>query len=62
MVGLVVDQIIDIVEERIAITRDDHTLGIHGCAVIQGHVTDLLDLRAIIESAEPGFFDQPAAA
>jgi two-component system chemotaxis sensor kinase CheA len=62
MAGLVVDQIVDIVEGRVAVTRDDHTPGIHGSAVIQGHVTDILDVRAIIESAEPGFFDQPAAA
>lgn len=61
-VGLVVDQIVDIVEEQIAITRSDHTPGVHGSAVIQGYVTELLDVRAIIESAEPGFFDEPAAA
>lgn len=61
-VGLVVDQIVDIVEEQIAITRDDPTPGIHGSAVIQGYVTDVLDVRAIIEAAEPGFFGQPAAA
>jgi two-component system chemotaxis sensor kinase CheA len=61
-VGLVVDEIIDVVEERIAISRNEETPGIQGSAVIQGYVTDLLDVRAIVESAEPGFFDQPAAA
>jgi two-component system chemotaxis sensor kinase CheA len=61
-VGLVVDEIIDVVEERITITPNEQTPGVRGCAVIQGEVTDLLDIRAMIEAAEPGFFDQPAAA
>jgi two-component system chemotaxis sensor kinase CheA len=51
-VGLMVEHILDIVEERLTIHRREHEGAIFGTAVIQGKVTDLLDVRAIIDHAE----------
>jgi two-component system, chemotaxis family, sensor kinase CheA len=47
-VGIVVDRIIDIVDQTIEITKSAHTHGRSASAVIQGHVTDLIDLPAIM--------------
>lgn len=46
--GFVVDNIVDIVEERIAQQSSGSGAGITGAAVIQGRVTDLLNLEAVI--------------
>jgi two-component system, chemotaxis family, sensor kinase CheA len=56
-IGLVVDQIIDIVETELNNTRTAHRSGLLRSAVIQGHVTDLLDLPAVIRMADPSFFE-----
>ncbi len=61
-VGLVVDQVIDIVEAPVTISRNDQIHGISGSAIVQGRVIDLVDARAVIEAVEPGFFDQSEAA
>lgn len=61
-VGLVVDRILDIVDETLAVEKDAKRGGILGSAVINQHVTDLLDVHGIISSADPTFFEQPAAA
>jgi two-component system, chemotaxis family, sensor kinase CheA len=56
-VGLVVDQILDIASERPG-TRsdiDDHAL--LGSAVVGDRVVELLDVRAAVLAADPGFFD-----
>lgn len=50
-VGLVVDRILDIVETKLEITRDSTRPGIHGSAVVQGHMTDLLDVPAVVRAA-----------
>ncbi len=55
-VGLVVDQIVDIVETELVSTRPAHRAGLIQSAVIQGHVTDLLDLPAVIRMVDPSFF------
>ncbi len=51
-VGLVVDRILDIVEENVAIQNPSHRDGIQGSVVIQSRVTDLLDLPAIVRAAQ----------
>jgi two-component system chemotaxis sensor kinase CheA len=61
-VGLVVDRIVDIVEDRVAITRDQRGRGILGSAVVQGRVTDILDVSGIIESAGLSSHEQSQAA
>jgi two-component system chemotaxis sensor kinase CheA len=55
-VGLVVDQIVDIVETELVNTRPAHRAGLIQSAVIHGHVTDLLDLPAVIRMVDPSFF------
>ena len=56
-VGLVVGSINDIVEEAVTVRRDAIGDGILGSAVIQNKVTDLLDVAAVIRSADPSFYN-----
>lgn len=46
-VGLVVDRIVDIVDEAVRVEDAVVSAGLVGTAVVQGRVTDLLDLSAI---------------
>jgi two-component system, chemotaxis family, sensor kinase CheA len=55
-VGLLVDQILDIVEEDIAVRRSADRKGLLGSAVIGKKVADLLDLHAVIEVADDRWF------
>ena len=50
--GLAVDNIIDIVEEKIELQTNVRRSGILGCAVLQGRVTELLDIQNIIQNAD----------
>ena len=61
-VGLVVEQIADIVEERITVKTDRCGGHMLGSAVVQGKVTDILDVRGVIESVNPEYLAQPEAA
>lgn len=56
-VGLVVDQITDIVETEVTRTRAGHRTGLTCSAVVEGHVTDVLDLPTIIQMGDPSFFE-----
>jgi len=49
-VGIVVDRILDIVEDRLDIRRGVQRHGLLGSAVIQQKVTDLLDVRGLVRS------------
>ena len=49
-IGLVIDRILDIVEESFVIQRQTGRKGVLGSAVIQKHVTDLLDVPGLIEA------------
>lgn len=48
-VGLVVEQILDIVNETVTVQRRTRRRGVLGSAVIQGRVTELLDVQAVIK-------------
>jgi two-component system chemotaxis sensor kinase CheA len=61
-VGLVVDRILDIVEETIVPQQPSKHDGLLGSAVIQQRVTDLLDVRGFVRTANPDFFHTPVAA
>jgi two-component system chemotaxis sensor kinase CheA len=61
-VGLVVDRILDIVEETIVPQQPSKRDGLLGSAVIQQRVTDLLDVRGFVRTANPDFFEAPVAA
>ncbi|PIQ96642.1 MAG: hypothetical protein COV67_08355 [Nitrospinae bacterium CG11_big_fil_rev_8_21_14_0_20_56_8] len=53
-VGLVVDRIQDIVEESIQVKRSSSRRGIVGTVVVQGKVTDLMDVEGILRQVDPG--------
>jgi two-component system chemotaxis sensor kinase CheA len=61
-IGLVVEQIIDIVDEVVGAKHGASQPGISAAAVIQGKITGLLDAHAIVEATHPGFFDAGRAA
>ncbi|MBM4360057.1 MAG: chemotaxis protein CheW [Deltaproteobacteria bacterium] len=55
-VRLVVDRILDIVEESLAARRASGRPGTLGSAVIQGRVTELLDVRGLVRETDSGAF------
>ena len=61
-VGLVVERILDIVEEQIAVQRAASRHGLIESVVVQGKVTDMLDIESVIRKADPSFFDGVSAA
>jgi two-component system, chemotaxis family, sensor kinase CheA len=63
-VGLVVGRILDIVEDRVVLEKRGRSRGngILGSAVIQGRVTELLDLPAVVQQAEPEVIEFAQAA
>lgn len=60
-VGLVVDRILDIVDEKLALQTPGQRRGVLGCSVIQKRVTDLLDVPCVVRDALPGFAADAAA-
>jgi two-component system chemotaxis sensor kinase CheA len=58
-VGLVVDRILDIVEEAIPSRSPANRPGVSFTAVIQGRVTEFLDVEGILDSAGPDFLEEP---
>ncbi len=61
-VGLVVDRILDIAHEAVKIQKRSGRHGTLGSMVVQGRVTELLDLKGIIQTADPNFFNETVAA
>ncbi|MBL8609315.1 MAG: chemotaxis protein CheW, partial [Myxococcales bacterium] len=61
-VGLVVGRIIDIVDDAVAQKSTGARAGVTGTAVIQGRVTELLDLRAAIGRRHPELLAEPVSA
>jgi two-component system chemotaxis sensor kinase CheA len=55
-VGLVVDEIVDIVEERLDLKQAGATQGVRGSAVISGRVTSILDVDGIVEQLDASLF------
>jgi two-component system chemotaxis sensor kinase CheA len=54
--GILVDQILDIVEDQVTVRQAVARKGLLGSAVIAKKVTDLLDLHAVIQAADEGWF------
>ncbi|MBD2297867.1 chemotaxis protein CheA [Nostoc sp. FACHB-190] len=52
-VGLVVERILDIVEEPLTVKGIPSRLGVLFCAVIQGQITEILDIEAVINMVNP---------
>jgi two-component system chemotaxis sensor kinase CheA len=61
-VGLVVDRIIDIAHEAVKTQKPTGRQGTLGSTVVQGRVTELLDVKRIIQKADPNFFNEAVAA
>jgi two-component system chemotaxis sensor kinase CheA len=61
-VGLVVERILDIVEETVVSRSDLNRPGVSFTAVIQGRVTEFLDLDAITGTLDPVFWERPQIA
>jgi two-component system chemotaxis sensor kinase CheA len=61
-VGLVVDRILDIAHEKVSARKYLGRQGTLGSLVVQGRVTELLDVKGIIQAADPDFFTAPVAA
>ena len=61
-VGLVVDNILDIVEEALAVQRKSEQDGLLGSAVVGGKVTDLLNVQGLVRAFDPTFFEDTASA
>jgi two-component system, chemotaxis family, sensor kinase CheA len=60
-VGLVVDRIVDIVDEKQRSQDPSQRRGILGSWVVQKRVTDLLDVPSVVRDLIPGFGESPAA-
>jgi two-component system chemotaxis sensor kinase CheA len=61
-VGLVVDEILDIVEEAVVSKSDVTGYGSIASAVVQQRITEMLDVQAAILSADPNFYDAQVVA
>jgi two-component system chemotaxis sensor kinase CheA len=61
-VGLVVGSIVDIVEETIVTRARAKRAGVLYTAVLQGRVTEFIDIEGIIRSADPVLFEQLSPA
>lgn len=62
LAGLVVERIHDILDEELTIHRRRASSGVLGAAILQGHVTDVLDVDAVLERiVVPGVGDLQSA-
>jgi two-component system chemotaxis sensor kinase CheA len=61
-VGLVVDRILDIAHEAVKVRMHSGRHGTLGTMVVQGRVTEMLDLKGIITTTDPTFFQEIEAA
>ena len=55
-IGILVDQILDIVEDHTTVRQSSERCGLLGSAVIGKQVTDLVDLHAVIATADDTWF------
>jgi two-component system chemotaxis sensor kinase CheA len=55
-IGLVVDEILDIVEEEVTVRSDSVRPTVEYSGVIGRRVTDLIDVTALLRSADPSLF------
>jgi len=61
-VGLIVDRIVDIVDEKLVVQTPAERQGVLGSSVIQKRVTDLLDVPKVVRSVIPGFAESTSRA
>ena len=56
VLGLIVDQVVDILDDAITVRQASTRPGVAGSAVVGKKVTDFLDLNAVIRSVDPAWF------
>ena len=56
-IGIVVDRILDIVDENVTVRRGGSREGVLGVGVLDGRVTEFLDVEELIRKADPSFFE-----
>lgn len=61
-VGLIVDRIVDIVDEKLVLQAPAPRRGVLGSSVIQKRVTDLLDVPGVVREVIPGFVEPKFSA
>jgi two-component system chemotaxis sensor kinase CheA len=61
-IGLVVGEILDTVDADLAQLRPASRPGVQGCLVIQGKVTEVLDVEAVLRTALPAYAQSVHAA
>jgi chemotaxis protein histidine kinase CheA len=61
-IGLVVDRILDITQDRVKTQMSTGRGGTMGSIIVHGRVTELLDVKGIIQAADPTFFAERAVA
>jgi two-component system chemotaxis sensor kinase CheA len=57
-IAVVVDEILEIINDSGAVRSPVQDSGLLGSVVLSGQVTELLDVRSILLSADPNFFDE----
>ena len=58
-IGVVVDEVLDIVEARVTAKQSSHHPGLLGSAVVDGQIADMVDLHAVIQAADESWFAGP---
>ena len=61
-IGLIVDRIVDIVDEKLALQAPAPRPGVLGSSVVQKRVTDLLDVPGLVRQVFPGFAESKPSA
>jgi len=60
--GLVVDEILDIVEDRLSVELSDNSDGMIGSAIVDGRATEILDTTYYLTKAFPNWFSGDSKA
>jgi two-component system chemotaxis sensor kinase CheA len=55
--GIMVDEIVDILDESVTVRQSTKRLGLLGSAVVGKQVTDFLDVRAVVQAAAPEWLE-----
>jgi two-component system chemotaxis sensor kinase CheA len=57
-IGIVVHRILDIIDQRIDVTRPRSRAGVRACIVLRDRVTELIDVEEVVRMADPEFFER----
>jgi len=57
-VGLVVDRLLDVFEERLVLEQPGSRSGARASVVVRDRVTELVDVEAMLQSIEPSFYER----